>query len=203
MIGYIKGKVQKKTLSYALIETNNVGFIIYCTPNHLSKLRENKESEFYTFLDVKENSLTLYGFENSLEVDIFTLVQTVSGVGAKTALSILSIFSPGEFVEAINTENITAIKNVPGIGNKAAQRLVLELKEKVATVHTTGKTQSTNLGKVNTEIENNVSQALVSLGWKKQNANSAIEKALAGFDKDSKITEEKLLRDCLRLLGKN
>lgn len=131
MISYLKGKVLHKNASSAVILAGNIGYEVILTANKLLKLVPAQEVELYTYLHVREDAMQLYGFENWEEREFFLLLLNVSGVGPKVAMTILGQSTISGLHRAIAEENITFLTKVPGIGKKTAQRLVLELKDKL------------------------------------------------------------------------
>ena len=131
MIAHIQGRLVELNPAYAVIECNGVGYILNISLNTYSKLGESESCKLYSHLVVKEDSHTLYGFHNTLERKIFRLLISVSGVGASTARVILSSMLPEEIRDAIVSEDVVLIKSVKGIGAKTAQRIILDLKDKM------------------------------------------------------------------------
>ena len=134
MISYIKGNLEAKNLDNVIIDVGGVGYKIYMSIKSMNTLGDmGKEVKIYTYMRVREDDISLYGFCTNEELKMFEQLLGVSGVGAKLALSILSNISPSSFALAIITEDINTIKSLPGIGAKSAQRIILELKDKMKT----------------------------------------------------------------------
>ena len=131
MITHIQGRLVELNPAYAVIECYGVGYMLNISLNTYSKLGESESCKLYSHLVVKEDSHTLYGFHNTLERKIFRLLISVSGVGASTARVILSSMLPEEIRDAIVSEDVVLIKSVKGIGAKTAQRIILDLKDKM------------------------------------------------------------------------
>ena len=131
MIAHIQGRLVELNPAYAVIECNGVGYILNISLNTYSKLGDSESCKLYSHLVVKEDSHTLYGFHSKLERKIFRLLISVSGVGASTARVILSSMLPEEIRDAIVSEDVVLIKSVKGIGEKTAQRIILDLKDKM------------------------------------------------------------------------
>tara|TARA_A100001035_G_C27689087_1_gene456911 strand:- start:295 stop:876 length:582 start_codon:yes stop_codon:yes gene_type:complete len=131
MIAHIQGRLVELNPAYAVIECNGVGYILNISLNTYSKLGDSESCKLYSHLVVKEDSHTLYGFHSKLERKIFRLLISVSGVGASTARVILSSMLPEEIRDAIVSEDVVLIKSVKGIGAKTAQRIILDLKDKM------------------------------------------------------------------------
>ena len=133
MISYIKGKVVYISENYIIVENNNIGYNIQVSENTISKLSNIEDSiaKIYTYMNVKEDEISLFGFLSLNELEMFNKLISVSGVGPKGALSILSVMTPENIALAIITDDINALSKGQGIGKKTAQRLALELKDKV------------------------------------------------------------------------
>ena len=134
MISYIKGNLEAKNLDNVIIDVGGIGYKIYMSIKSMNTLGDmGKEVKIYTYMRVREDDISLYGFCTNEELKMFEQLLGVSGVGAKLALSILSNISPSSFALAIITDDINTIKSLPGIGAKSAQRIILELKDKMKT----------------------------------------------------------------------
>lgn len=134
MISYIKGTLEAKNLDNVIIDVGGIGYKIFMSVKSMNTLGDmGKEVKIYTYMRVREDDISLYGFCTNEELKMFEQLLGVSGVGAKLALSILSNISPSSFALAIITEDINTIKSLPGIGAKSAQRIILELKDKMKT----------------------------------------------------------------------
>lgn len=191
MYAYIKGSLEIKSLGYVVVETTNgVGYKIFMSESAIDRLGELGETvKIYTYLKVKEDEMSLYGFLTNEELHMFELLISVSGIGAKSAISILSNITPSSFALAVITDDVATIKSLPGIGVKTAQRLILELKDKVKASEDANKE---DLEKMLSKKENNmetVSEAVAALqvlGYSRKE----IEKALEKFDKDGLSVED-------------
>lgn len=167
MYGYIKGVVTKVTPKYVILENNGIGYLLIVSNPYKFKL--NEESKIYTYQYVREDIIDLYGFTTEEEKDLFLKLISVSGIGPKTALSILASGTVSEIIKAIETRNDTYLRKFPGIGAKASQQIILDLKGKISfdedIVYGSSKSQDVEL-------------ALISLGYSKKE----ITKALAKLD---------------------
>ena len=132
MIAYVRGRVAALALDAAVVEVGGVGLAVQCTPTTLARLRPGEHAQLATSLVVREDSLTLYGFSDDDERTVFELLQTASGVGPRLAQAMLAVHGPDDLRRAVATEDLAALTQVPGIGRKGAQRIVLELKERIA-----------------------------------------------------------------------
>lgn len=134
MISYIKGKLEAKNIDSVIIDVGGIGYKINMSTNSMDRLGETgAEAKVYTYMRVREDDISLFGFCTNEELKMFEQLLGVSGVGAKSALSILANISPSSFALAIITGDINTLKGLPGIGAKSAQRMILELKDKMKT----------------------------------------------------------------------
>ena len=131
MIAFVRGEVAAVTLTSAVLEVGGVGLELMCTPGTLATLRVGRPATLPTSMVVREDSLTIFGFLDDDEKQIFEIVQTASGVGPKVAQAIVAVMSPDDVRRAIMTEDVKALTRVPGIGQKGAQRIILELKDRI------------------------------------------------------------------------
>ena len=169
MISLINGIVRSLTLDRAVVEVGGVGLAVSITPATSASLNIGAPAQFFTSLVVREDSLTLYGFLDDDVKTLFELVQTVSGIGPKVALSIVAALSPSQLGIAIAQEDISAIEKVPGIGRKGAQRLILELKGKLSDFGT-----SNRIAHHQPAWREQLASALISLGFSAKESDSAI-----------------------------
>lgn len=177
MIGYLKGKVKHLSPDFVLLEVNGVGYEIICSGAAFSKLSGASEGEIYTYLQVKEDGVSLFGFADMQEKGLFLKLTSVQGVGAKMAISLLSSMRPSDISEAIATADSKRLSAVKGLGKKTAERIILELHGKISADELLG---GENVGgKVSalpTEQDDAVS-ALMGLGFTKQESARAVERA--------------------------
>ena len=131
MIAFVRGEVAAVTLNSAVLEVGGVGLELMCTPGTLATLRVGRQATLPTSMVVREDSLTVFGFLDDDEKSVFEIVQTASGVGPKVAQAIVAVMSPDDVRRAITTEDVKALTRVPGIGQKGAQRIILELKDRI------------------------------------------------------------------------
>lgn len=196
MIAYIKGKFMEKTPAYVVVETaGGVAYYINISLATFSQIKELESGVLFTHYVVKEDGQTLFGFFDEEERSLFRLLISVNGVGGNTARLILSSLNVGELLHAIATENVNVIKSVKGIGLKTAQRIVLDLKDKV------GKTTAQIPDKIAVTYNNNKYEALsalVSLGFVKNSAESVLDKIIKaeGYN----LSVEDLIKKALKML---
>lgn len=196
MIATLSGIVKSLTPERAIIEVGGVGMNVLINSYTSSSLSIGAPAHLYTSLVVREDSLTLYGFSDESSRAVFELVQTVSGVGPKVALSILGALTPSELAHAVNTENISAIEKVPGIGKKGAQRMVLELKTKLSDFGHGGQRISHQ-----PVWREQLAGALVSLGFSAKDSDEAINSVLSNVSQEEISSME--LGDLLKLALQN
>ena len=194
MIAHLRGSVATLTLSQAVIDIGGVGHLVNCTPATIGSLRLGAEATLWTSLVVREDSLTLYGFADGEERDMFELVQTASGVGPKVAQAMLAVLSPQRLRTAIASADHATLTKVPGIGKKGAERIVLELKDKVGLI------TSTAAAATDESWRTQVQEALVGLGWSTKDADAAIDRVASGVGPNPDVSQ--LLREALRSMDR-
>jgi Holliday junction DNA helicase RuvA len=198
MIASVRGMVQTAGLDSVVIEVGGVGLLLHTTAGTAASLRPGAEAKLATTLIVREESLTLYGFADEDERAVFNLVQTVSGVGPRLALAMLAIHAPDGLRRAISGGDLVALTKVPGIGKKGAERIVLELRDKIGMP--SGVTSSTTSRPAAADGTAQVRDALVGLGWSSRQADDAVE-AVRPVDGDGSDVSA-LLRAALKELGR-
>lgn len=201
MIAFVKGRVEALTLTDAVVEVGGVGMQVWCTPGTLAALRVGDQATLPTSLVVREDSLTLYGFASIDERDVFELLQTASGVGPKLAQAMLAVHEPDALRRAVSTEDLVALTAVPGIGRKGAQRIVLELKDRLGPPVASVATGSTDPPAA-APWRDQVHAALVGLGWSARDAEAAIDKVAPDIADDPDIDVAVVLKAALRTLSK-
>ena len=190
MIASVRGPVAHVGLDHVVVEVGGVGMLVHTTPATASGCRRGSEASLATSLVVREDSLTLYGFSAPAERDMFEVLQTVSGVGPRLALAMLSVMGPDQLAVALSSGDTKALTTIPGIGAKSAERLVLELRDKVGAVRAGGATPagSTSTGTGGREPwRGQVTEALVGLGWSAKQAGDAVERVAASAPADADI----------------
>jgi Holliday junction DNA helicase RuvA len=198
MIAFVRGEVAAVTLNSAVLEVGGVGLELMCTPGTLATLRVGKSATLPTSMVVREDSLTIFGFVDDDEKQIFEIAQTASGVGPKVAQAIVAVMSPDEVRRAITTEDVKALTRVPGIGQKGAQRIILELKDRVGPpvgVHHPAASAAPVA-----PWRDQVQQGLIGLGWSAKESEKAVD-AVAPEAGDAPDVGA-LLRAALRTLSK-
>lgn len=191
MIGKLKGMIDDIGEDYLLIDVNGVGYVVYCSTKTLSLLTARGEAvELWIETFVREDQIRLFGFSQTIERDWFNLLQSVQGVGAKLALTILSTLSVEELTSAVMMEDKASVSRTPGVGPKVAQRIVAELKDKTPAGPLAGLTDTSAVeraeGGVLSSSANDAISALVNLGYSRALAGAAIAKILqSGEDTDT------------------
>lgn len=199
MIAYVRGEVAIVTLNSAVLDVGGVGLELMCTPGTLATLRPGQVATLPTSMVVREDSLTLFGFVDDDEKSMFELVQTASGVGPKVAQAITAVLSPDDLRRAIGSDDVKTLTRVPGIGQKGAQRIILELKDRIG-APTSSRGAAADVPAA-AAWRDQVHQGLVGLGWTTKDAEKAIESVAdqAGGQPDVGA----LLRAALRALSKS
>lgn len=196
MFAYIKGSLEEKTSTYVVIDVGGIGYKIFMSASSINNIGETGNIvKVHTHYYVREDNISLYGFLTSEELKMFELLLSVSGVGAKSAITMLSNISPSDFALAIITNNIATLTKIPGIGAKSAQRIILELKDKLKDVDTTSKTEEVAVKQKDNENAKDALDALQILGYNKKE----IEKAIQKIDIDEMSTED-IIKNALKLL---
>ena len=193
MISLVSGVVRFILLDKVIVEVGGVGLSLAITQKTSAQLNIGVPVQLFTTLVVREDALTLYGFLEDGDRVLFELVQTVSGIGPKVALSIVSALSPSQLAKAISQEDISAIEKVPGIGRKGAQRLILELKGKLTDFGTTSKTD-----RHQPVWREQLTSALVSLGFNAKDSDAAISQVVARLSEDGIDAQNLELSDLLK-----
>ncbi len=198
MIASVRGRVAAVAPDSAVIEVGGVGMAVQCSPGTLAGLRTGEEARLATSLVVREDSLTLYGFADDDEKQLFELLQTASGVGPRLAQAVLAVHTPDAVRRAVSGGDLAALTRVPGIGKKGAERLVLELRDRIGPVPvgTDG-----NAGVVTGAWQDQVRQGLVGLGWSAAQADQAVAAVAETVDGTTPPVPV-LLKHAIRMLGK-
>ncbi|MCK4663707.1 MAG: Holliday junction branch migration protein RuvA [Bacteroidales bacterium] len=184
MYEYIKGKLVELTPTYAILETNGIGYFINISINSYSQLSNQENCILYIHQVIREDTNTLFGFFNKNEREIFRYLISVSGIGANTARMMLSSLSPVEIQQAIISSNVTLLKSVKGIGAKSAQRIIIDLKDKLGKV---SDSDDIFVSQDNTIKEETLS-ALMMLGFTKKSIEKVLDKLLIS-NKDLSVEE--------------
>jgi Holliday junction DNA helicase RuvA len=195
MIASVRGEVLDVALDHVVIEAAGVGYKLMATPSTLATLRRGSEARLITAMIVREDSQTLYGFPDADARDLFLTLLGVSGVGPKIALATLAVYDATTLRQALADGDVTALTRVPGIGRRGAERLVLELRDKIGPVGTAAAAMTVN----GHAVRGPVVEALVGLGFAAKQAEEAIDKVMAN---EPEATTSSALRAALSMLGK-
>ncbi|PSK96935.1 Holliday junction DNA helicase subunit RuvA [Haloactinopolyspora alba] len=203
MITFVRGEVAAVRPTEAVLDVGGVGLALHCTPATTSTLHLGQSAQLAASLVVREDSLTLYGFADDDERSVFELVQTASGVGPRLAQAMLSVHSPDELRRAVATEDLTALTKVPGIGKKGAQRIVIELKDKLGPAGSVPATAPVSAGAAPAagSWQSQVHEALLGLGWPARDAERAVDTVAQSAD-GSAPDVATMLKAALRTLAK-
>ncbi|SNS49089.1 Holliday junction DNA helicase subunit RuvA [Geodermatophilus pulveris] len=213
MIASVHGRVAAVSPDGAVVEVGGVGLAVQCTPGTIARLQVGESARLATTLVVREDSLTLYGFADDDERQLFELLQTANGVGPRLAQAVLAIHPPREVRRAVSTADVKALMQVPGIGRKGAERLILELRDRLGVTSTDtsldGAGAAPGLPGVAPVApwRDQLAAALVGLGWSGREADAAIAELAPLADEQVAATGAVevavLLRQALRLLGRS
>lgn len=199
MFAYIKGSLEQKSNNYVVIDVGGIGYKIFMATKAIETLGEiGKIVKVHTHYYVREDNISLYGFNTNEELRMFELLLQVSGIGAKSAIAMLSEISPSSFALAVISDDISQLVKIPGIGKKTAARIVLELKDKLKTEEAIIKTEEVKLSITNEEETSEAIAALQVLGYTKRE----IEKALENVDTKNLQLEE-IIKQGLKNLARN
>ncbi|OBK10876.1 Holliday junction branch migration protein RuvA [Mycobacterium asiaticum] len=196
MIASVRGEVVAVALDHAVIEAAGVGYRVNATPATLATLRQGAEARLITAMIVREDSMTLYGFCDVETRDLFQTLLSVSGVGPRLAMATLAVYDATALRQTLADGDVTALTRVPGIGKRGAERMILELRDKIGAVGASGTAPAVN----GHAVRGPVVEALVGLGFAIKQAEEATDKALAE-DRDANTSTA--LRAALTLLGKS
>lgn len=200
MIAQLTGTVLTAGATSAVVDVGGVGFLVATTPQTAAGLRPGEVATLHTALVVREDSMTLFGFAEPAEREAFELAQTASGVGPKLALAIVSVLSPGELKRAVLAEDLNRLCSVPGIGRKGAQKLVIELKDRVLVLEDAAGGPAPVVAQDAWRAQ--VAEGLQGLGWSARDADAACDAVAHLVDTDPDISMALLLRAALNSLAR-
>lgn len=205
MIAFVRGTVAEVSLTSAVVEVGGVGLEVNCTPGTIASLRVGSEAVLPTSMIVREDSMTLFGFLDNDEKSLFEMLLTASGVGPKLAQAMLAVLAPDDLRRAVAGEDVKTLTRVPGIGQKGAQRIILELKDRIG-APTGAALPRTGSGSASSAVwRDQVHAGLVGLGWSAKEADKAVEAVAPQAEQESRQGEPDvaaLLRAALRTLSK-
>jgi holliday junction DNA helicase RuvA len=202
MIAHLNGTVAGVSPDGAVIDVGGVGLRVQCTPDTLASLKLGEPAQVATSLVVREDSLTLFGFGSEDERNVFELLQTASGIGPRLALAMLAVHSPDALRRAVSVEDFGALTMVPGIGKKGAQRIVLELKDRLGAPGEFVGGGQAPVRKAEPPWRDQVQSGLMNLGWSARDAEQAVAAVEAESDGEGVPEVATALRAALRKLSK-
>lgn len=191
MISYIKGKVVKKGLDYIILDNGGMGYFISMSLSTLNRLREGEDVLIRTYMHIREDAIALFGFLTSDEIEIFKKLISVSGVGPRVGLSVLSTYEANTVKEIILKDDVLRMSKVSGIGKKTAGKIMLELKDKVGTLDDLSKEDEINVSQYSSEVSD-IINALIALGFNPNEAKKAIDRIDITGKTDNEIIKEAL-----------
>ncbi len=194
MIGYLKGKILSLSEDVVLIEVGGVGYEVLCSSSALSSLSGKSEGELYTYLQVREDGVSLFGFSSTEEKNMFLKLVTVSGVGPKLGIAVLSGMDINSLALAIATSDVKRLSAVKGLGKKTAERIILELREKVSAAGQTPETTGSPVYAPAAQSDEDAVVALMTLGFSRAESVRAIERAKTS----GASSLEDIIREALR-----
>lgn len=200
MIAYVRGSVASVGLGTAVVDVGGIGLELQCAPGTLAELRVGQAATLAASLVVREDSLTLYGFADDDERGVFEILQTVTGVGPRLAQAMLAVHSPDALRQAVATDDVTALMKVSGVGRKGAQRLVLELKDRLGAPSGAVVDLSGAPSHDGPAWQGPVHAALVGLGWSTREADAALAAVAPEVEPDADVST--VLRAALRSLDR-
>lgn len=199
MYAYINGKIADKANNYVVIDVGGIGYKIFMSESAIEKLPDIGEiQKVHTYYHVREDNISLYGFLTNEELRMFELLLSVSGIGAKSAIQILSAISPSSFALAVISNDVSKIVKIPGIGNKTAARIILELKDKLKTEQAISKNEKVVEAIHEDEKDTEAITALQVLGYTKKEIEKALEKV-----NTQNLSVEEIIKKALNILGNN
>ncbi len=202
MIASVRGRVLGISPDGAVVEVGGIGLSVVCAPMTLAGLRIGEEARLATSLVVREDSLTLYGFADDDARMLFELLQTATGVGPRLAQAVLAVHAPDVVRKAVATGDTATLTRVPGIGKKGAERLILELRDRIGSVGGISSAGPLSLPVGAISWQDQVRQALVGLGWTATQADQAVGVVTADLGTDPAPAVPQLLKRAIQILGR-
>jgi len=200
MIAHLRGSLQSKSPRYLILDVNGVGYEVTVPLTTFYELPDlGSTVSFHIHTHVRENALQLYGFRTPQEKEVFVRLMGVNGIGPRLAINILSGISAGELVATVRQEDVARLIVIPGVGRKTAERIIVELRDKLATLDIPGESDLPARQQTSTAVVDDALSALLNLGYKRAVAQRAIDQACKLLQRN--ITLESLLQECLRSLA--
>ncbi len=201
MIAFLKGRVVSTGSDYIILDVNGVGYKIYVPVPVVGSVSGNSDQiTVFTHMNVREDAIQLYGFLNTGDLEIFELLIQVTGIGPKVALAVLSSMSGSAFIQAILHEQVNTLNNIPGVGKKTAQRLIIELKDKISKMAIKGGEAQPDSPQALPDTANEAMQALTALGYNPVEAKRALRKVVS--EENRGLRTEELIKLALKELGR-
>jgi Holliday junction DNA helicase RuvA len=198
MIGYIRGKITGIYKDFCFIETGGIGYRVFISDKTIENLHIDEEVKLLTYMAVREDAILLYGFLTSAEYELFKVLISISKIGPKVAIGILSTMSPERFVQLVQTQDVKALTKLPGVGKKTAERLLVEIKDKVGTLGTEGEASPLPTDQEASPVQAQAAEYLAVLGY----AKNEIDPVLSRLGPDWKSASA-LVAAALREFGKD
>ena len=196
MIAHLTGKIISKKPTQITLDVNGVGYLINISINTFDKIEElGKQISLHTYLSVKEDSLTLFGFYTIAEKELFEILISVNGVGPKLAINILSGITADEFNDAVLNKNVSRLVAIPGVGKKTAERMIIELGDKISKLSDSG----TSISLKSYSVKDDAVAALIGLGYNHKTADNVTRNLI---DENAEISLEDLIKESLKKLNK-
>ena len=186
MIGYIKGRVTALFKDFCFLETGGIGYRIFISDKTRQQLMTGEEAKLFTYMAVREDAILLYGFLGQEEQELFLLLISISKIGPKVAMGILSAMTPAAFVGAVKAQNVTQLTKLPGIGKKTAERLLVELKDKVG-VFASGEIPSVSAAEPDEGVSGEAARALMALGYEAEEIAPVLKRLAGEYDNVSQL----------------
>lgn len=195
MIAHLKGKIDRISQNFLDLDVNGIGYGVFMPGRVLKNLKINQDIKLFIYTYVRENEISLYGFDNLLDKEFFKKLISISGIGPKLALAILSVYEPINLAKIILNKNLDSLIKVSGVGSKTAQRIILELQEKIGLIVPQEKIE------ISSNSFDEVMEILVTLGCNSKEASEVINKVKKINNKDLEFNE--LITESLKVLGEN
>ena len=200
MFAYIKGSLEMKSSGYIVIDINGLGYKVFMSQNNIDTIGELHDIiKVFTYVKVREDDISIFGFKTQEELKMFELLISVSGVGAKSALVMLSCIEPSDFAIAVISNDVKVLTKVPGIGNKSAQRIILELKDKLMNYNETAPIDVKTAQPQNSQNMDDAQMVLISLGYEREEIKNAMSKAFLVLKENA--SAEEILKESLKILS--
>lgn len=201
MISFLRGRVVSSGIDYVVVDIGGVGYKVYVPTPVIGSVADKKEEiMIYTYMNVREDSIQLFGFLNEHDLEIFELLIQISGIGPRVALSVLSFMPGTSFVQAVAQERVETLTKIPGVGKKTAQRVIIELKDKIVKIENKGGVDTGSPVPLLSNASEDALQALTALGYNPVEAKRAVGKIISRDCQN--LTTEEIIKLALKELGR-